>query len=47
MKNFWIRGSNNRPILCDLRVAKKKDLSKIIVFSHGFKGFKDWELSMK
>ena len=42
MRNFWIKGSNNRPILCDLRIAKKKDLSKIIVFSHGFKGFKDW-----
>ena len=41
MKSFVIKGSNNKDILCDLRLSDIKK-SPIIIFSHGFKGFKDW-----
>lgn len=41
MKNFIIPGFDNRPILCDLYLPSNKD-STVVIFSHGFKGFKDW-----
>ena len=41
MKNFIIPGFDNRPILCDLFLPKNKDAT-VVIFSHGFKGFKDW-----
>ncbi len=42
IKNLQIAGSKNKPILLDC-FYKEDGLSKpIIIFSHGFKGFKDW-----
>lgn len=41
MKNFIIPGFDNRPILCDLYLPLNKE-STVVIFSHGFKGFKDW-----
>ena len=41
-KDIVLDGSYNKPILTDVfykQDSKKKD---VIVFSHGFKGFKDW-----
>ena len=40
--NITIDGSNNRPILIDTTFNQNKVRRKIVVFSHGFKGFKDW-----
>ena len=36
-----IKGSNDRDILIDITFPLKSN-NKLIVFSHGFKGFKDW-----
>ena len=36
-----IKGSNDRNILMDITFPVKSN-NKLIVFSHGFKGFKDW-----
>ncbi len=42
IKNLQIAGSKNKPILLDC-FYKEDGLAKpIIIFSHGFKGFKDW-----
>ncbi len=42
IKNLQIAGSKNRSILLDC-FYKEDGLAKpIIIFSHGFKGFKDW-----
>ena len=37
-----IKGSNNKDILIDVSFKETVRNKKIIVFSHGFKGFKDW-----
>ena len=36
-----IKGSNQREILMDITFPEKSN-DKLVVFSHGFKGFKDW-----
>lgn len=42
IKNLQIAGSKDKPILLDC-FYKEDGLAKpIIIFSHGFKGFKDW-----
>ena len=41
MKNFIIQGFDNRSMLCDLYLPPNKDVT-LVIFSHGFKGFKDW-----
>ena len=40
--NITIDGSDNRPILIDITYKENKKCKKVVVFSHGFKGFKDW-----
>ena len=40
--NITIDGSNNRPILIDTTFNQNEVSRKVVVFSHGFKGFKDW-----
>ena len=47
MRNFWIKGSNNRPILCDLRIAKKKLYLRLLFSLMDSKDLKIGELSMK
>jgi pimeloyl-ACP methyl ester carboxylesterase len=37
-----ITGSNNRPILIDITLDEKQQKAPLIIFIHGFKGFKDW-----
>jgi len=37
-----IDGSSGRPILIDYRLDPKLKPSSMIIFCHGFKGFKDW-----
>jgi pimeloyl-ACP methyl ester carboxylesterase len=42
-KNIQLAGENNRPILLDYIHAGTDDKNlPIIIFCHGFKGFKDW-----
>ena len=36
-----IKGSKEKKILIDITFPNKSN-NKLIVFSHGFKGFKDW-----
>jgi uncharacterized protein len=42
-KEFIIDGSLERPITMDVTLPLEySDISPVIIFSHGFKGFKDW-----
>tara|TARA_A100001035_G_scaffold150335_1_gene118351 strand:+ start:728 stop:1573 length:846 start_codon:yes stop_codon:yes gene_type:complete len=41
-KEFVIKGSSDRDILIDISFKKNNLPKEIIIFSHGFKGFKDW-----
>jgi pimeloyl-ACP methyl ester carboxylesterase len=37
-----IKGSNNLPILMDITFNESQKNAPLIIFVHGFKGFKDW-----
>lgn len=37
-----IPGENNRPMTADLTTAASKTPLSVVIFCHGFKGFKDW-----
>lgn len=37
-----ITGATNRPMLVDLRFNKQIPNQPVVIFVHGFKGFKDW-----
>lgn len=41
-KNIQISGSKHKPILVDAFFNANGQAKPIIIFSHGFKGFKDW-----
>ena len=41
-KNIVIPGKHHKPILVDVFCAKNDDRKPIIIFCHGYKGFKDW-----
>ena len=41
-KSFVINGSREKEILLDISYLENQSLKSIVVFSHGFKGFKDW-----
>ncbi|PSK94893.1 alpha/beta hydrolase family protein [Taibaiella chishuiensis] len=42
-QSFQFPGSNNRPITADLTINPAKgDNQPVIVYAHGFNGFKDW-----
>ena len=40
--NTVIQGSSNKPILIDIIYSQDQVNNKVVIFSHGFKGFKDW-----
>lgn len=40
--NFPITGANGRPIVADLRYARTGLAQPLVIFLHGYKGFKDW-----
>jgi dienelactone hydrolase len=42
LRNIEIAGSSNLPILLDLYTAKNNKRAPMVIFCHGFKGFKDW-----
>ncbi|MCF7559494.1 alpha/beta hydrolase [Sabulilitoribacter multivorans] len=41
-KNIIIEGEKGKPILIDTFYAESKTPKPIIIFCHGYKGFKDW-----
>ena len=41
MKNIFIEGSAGKPIFMDVFLADNPQ-APLVIFSHGFKGFKDW-----
>ena len=41
-KSFVINGSREKEILLDISYLENQSPKSIVIFSHGFKGFKDW-----
>ncbi|SDS50946.1 Serine aminopeptidase, S33 [Polaribacter sp. KT25b] len=41
-KNTIIQGKHNKPILVDVFYKETHQPKKVIIFCHGYKGFKDW-----
>ncbi|NIJ43720.1 pimeloyl-ACP methyl ester carboxylesterase [Wenyingzhuangia heitensis] len=41
-KNIQVEGKHKRPILTDLHYTKNGQKKAIVVFCHGYKGYKDW-----
>ncbi len=41
-KEFVITGAENRPVTLDINIIEEKEKTPLIIFAHGFKGFKDW-----
>ena len=42
LKNFIIDGKHQKPIVTDVFYKETNQPKKIVVFCHGYKGFKDW-----
>ncbi len=42
LKNYILESENKKPILLDVFYKKDGQKKAILIFSHGFKGFKDW-----
>ena len=41
-QTFTIPGSDGRPMLADLTYDNDHEEAPLVIFAHGFKGFKDW-----
>ena len=41
-KNTVLKRANNKPIVIDTFYSKEKSNQPIVLFCHGYKGFKDW-----
>jgi len=42
LKNIEIEGRHGKPIFADAFYKESRESKPVIIFSHGFKGFKDW-----
>jgi uncharacterized protein len=42
IRNQVIKGAAGRPMLTDIFYRKEAKKDPVVIFSHGFKGFKDW-----
>lgn len=42
LKNFIIQSQHNKPILIDLFYQKSTEKKPLVIFIHGYKGYKDW-----
>ncbi|MCK4561417.1 MAG: alpha/beta fold hydrolase [Flavobacteriaceae bacterium] len=42
IKNIPIQGKHQKPILTDLFYSKNEHPKDIVIFCHGYKGYKDW-----
>lgn len=41
-RNLVVKGKHNKPILADLFFSAEEKQKPVIIFCHGYKGFKDW-----
>jgi len=41
-KNLTAKGSRQRDLVIDVHIPEDEILDKVIIFAHGYKGFKDW-----
>jgi pimeloyl-ACP methyl ester carboxylesterase len=42
LKNISVEGKHNKPIVTDVFYNETHQPKKVIIFCHGYKGFKDW-----
>ena len=42
LKNILIEGKHNKPIITDLFYNENATKKPVVIFCHGYKGFKDW-----
>ena len=42
IKNFSIEGKHQKPIVTDVFYNETNQPKKVVIFCHGYKGFKDW-----
>lgn len=42
VKNFLIKGKHHKPIVTDVCFIENQQPKPIVIFCHGYKGFKDW-----
>lgn len=42
LKNLILDGNHSKPIITDVFYKEQKKPKPVIIFSHGYKGFKDW-----
>ena len=42
MKNIALKGKHGRPVVTDVFYSEKEEKKPVLIFSHGYKGFKDW-----
>ena len=42
IKNLIIEGKHNKPIVTDVFYNENHQPKKVVIFCHGYKGFKDW-----
>ncbi|MBQ4819851.1 alpha/beta fold hydrolase [Aquimarina sp. MMG016] len=42
VKNIVLEGKHQKPILADLFYTKNEKQKPLVIFCHGYKGFKDW-----
>ncbi|WP_299667026.1 alpha/beta hydrolase [uncultured Polaribacter sp.] len=42
LKNLIVEGKHNKPMVTDVFYKETQQLKKVVVFCHGYKGFKDW-----
>ena len=42
IKNFSIKGKHQKPIVTDVFYNETHQPKKVVIFCHGYKGFKDW-----
>ena len=42
LKNIPVEGKHNKPIVTDVFYSETQQPKKVVVFCHGYKGFKDW-----
>lgn len=41
-KNILLKGQHNKPILTDIFYVESNKPKSVVIFCHGYKGFKDW-----
>lgn len=42
LKNIIVDGKHNKPIVTDVFYTEDHQPKKVVIFCHGYKGFKDW-----